>query len=359
MELVAVRAAAPAGLDGGAGRLAKAAQLTLVELESSEGICGSGAARGSASLVAEIEQHLGPTVIGSDPTLIQSVIARLRPIASLPALRAIELALWDLVGKAAQLPLYRLWGGYRDRVRCFRTIEPDEPAAELAAHARALADLGVHGIVVALTSSDLDGRLDGMQAARAIIGDEASLAIDWRPTTRAELAPERALPMLHELSELGIGWLEAPWSASQCRELREAGRGTAIPPLAGPEQRAAAAVPLALMQVDCYDILRPSAESFTMLTLWQAAALAESAGAAFMPPAASDGISLIASLHLAAAVPNCEWLELPVEPGEPIALLPDIPSIERDGSIRAPDGPGLGIELPRELFPDLSMSGPR
>src|SRR5712692_11970355 len=110
-----------------AGVQARRAGL-LVEIETDEGIVGIGEAGiGGGVTAAVIEKDLAPLLVGEDPLLIeglwQKMFARTRQYGRrglvMQAISGIDIALWDIAGKVAKLPVYRLFGGCRDRVEAY------------------------------------------------------------------------------------------------------------------------------------------------------------------------------------------------------------------------------------------------
>src|SRR5689334_16092597 len=97
--------------------------VTVFRVHADEGLTGIGAGSGEPAFVRDV---VAPKLVGADPLLVGRLVRVLRnagpPWASLPAACAIELALWDLVGKAAGLPLYQLWGATTDRLRAYASL---------------------------------------------------------------------------------------------------------------------------------------------------------------------------------------------------------------------------------------------
>jgi D-galactarolactone cycloisomerase len=110
-----------------------------------------------------------------------------------------------------------------------------------------------------------------------------------------------------------------------------------------------------LIDRGCYDILQPDAViSEGIFQLWKVAALAEAAHLQLVPHTWTNGIGLLANLHLAAAIPNCSHFEFPHDPGSGWTaaagnqMLAEQPWIDDDGYVRVPDRPGFGFLLDEE-----------
>src|SRR5262245_12560162 len=96
---------------------------TVYRVQTDAGLTGLGAGQGSPQLVRD---RIAPRLIGRDPFAIEhlfrTIVNWAGGAAAVPVACAIEMALWDLVGKAAGLPLYRLWGVDADRVRAYASL---------------------------------------------------------------------------------------------------------------------------------------------------------------------------------------------------------------------------------------------
>ena len=94
--------------------------LTLVEVETDDGITGVGAADAGSEAAIAIERFVTPSFLGQDPTRVELLTDVLREAEVLaPPLYCMEIPLWDIIGKLAGLPVYKLWGGYSDRVLAY------------------------------------------------------------------------------------------------------------------------------------------------------------------------------------------------------------------------------------------------
>jgi L-alanine-DL-glutamate epimerase-like enolase superfamily enzyme len=117
-----------------------------------------------------------------------------------------------------------------------------------------------------------------------------------------------------------------------------------------------------LIERRCYDIIQ--ADAAFSEGIWgcrKIAAVAEAFGLPFIPHTWSNGIGMMANAHLAASLPNCNWLEIPYDPpafthqGRD-ALLNSSLTVDEDGMVALPNTPGLGIDLDRELLAHLRMA---
>ncbi len=170
-----------------------------------------------------------------------------------------------------------------------------------------------------------------------------------------------ALYVADALTELEVAWLEEPLPRRQFRELAELTRMARLP-IAGGELNLRIEEFTILIEQRCYDIIQ--ADAAFSEGIWgcrKIGAVAEAFGLPIIPHTWSNGIGLLANLHLAASLPNCGWAEIPYDPpaftheGRD-RLLTTTLTIDPDGMVRLPDLPGLGIELDEAVLQELRAS---
>src|SRR5437763_7397173 len=145
--------------------------MVLLEVETDEGFVGYGAAHAGVETAIAIERFVAPYFLGRDPTEIERLTAVLRDAEILgPPVYCLEIPLWDIVGKIANLPVYKLWGGYSDRVLAYcATAEvrtPEERVHDLGA----LADQGFHAVKLRFHHADPRDDLRVVEVVRAELG---------------------------------------------------------------------------------------------------------------------------------------------------------------------------------------------
>jgi hypothetical protein len=140
---------------------------------------------------------------------------------SLPVACGVELALWDLVGKAAGLPLYKLWGAHTDRVRAYASLVEVRSPERRAEDALRLLDAGYRAVKLRLHSPTLPEDIAQVEAVRAAVGDRMEIMVDGNqaqePGTPGseksvswDLHPgTRHLP---RSGALGVTWLRSRWA---------------------------------------------------------------------------------------------------------------------------------------------------
>jgi L-alanine-DL-glutamate epimerase-like enolase superfamily enzyme len=327
------------------GRARTSIDMLLVRVETDAGITGWGEAFGHRifhATRAAIDTVLAPLCVGRDAGDIAALTDDLQRVLhglgrngpTVYALSGIDIALWDIAGKAAGLPLYRLLGG--------------SPRADLPAYA-SLLRYGTAAAVTHYTAQALargyrhiklhEVTVPEIQAARDAAGPGVPIMVDTNcPWTVAE-----AVAMARRLSPLDLHWLEEPvWPPENLAGLAEVRARGGIPTAAGENygtlwefRRAFEAGALTYAQ--------PSVTKIGGVTeLRRVMTVAEAFGVEVVPHSAYFGPGLLASIHCIAAMPReslverfyCDFADNPL--GEAID--------PRQGRIAVPQGPGLGVD---------------
>ena len=260
--------------------------------------------------------------------------------AAVMAMCAVEMAMWDALGKVCGQPLFRLWGGlWRDRISLAAYLLQDDPA-KLADDTRAYLDAGYTTFKLKI-GYDERRDIELTRLVRDIIGPHAPLRLDvngaWTPGTAKRLC--------RKLAELDPVYIEQPL------ELDDLAGHAAL--------RAAQPVPIALDESaytlqDVGNIVRANAADVILLDpheaggLWpciKAAAIAESVGIPVTLHSGGElGLSQAAYLHLAASIPNLSLAidnEINYLAGDVI----DTPFVVDRGTLAVPLGAGLGVDV--------------
>jgi L-alanine-DL-glutamate epimerase-like enolase superfamily enzyme len=342
----------------------------LVEVVTDAGLIGIGeSATGSRAI---IDWELKPFLVGRDPGQIewlwQEIYHRFgragRRGIVLNALSGIDIALWDLLGKVAGLPVHRLLGTYQERLPAYASAGFYQEGKGLDAlqleAATAVRDGfrafkmkvgrvprlapgafahtgGAEELLVAGEAADVAR----VAAVREALGPEPELMID----ANCAWTPEQALRFAAAVEPYRIFWIEEPVDADMLAV--SAALATATPiPIAGYETEVGLAGFARLVEAGAVDVVQPDVAWAGGITeCRRIAALAQANHRAYAPHCFSSAVLLVASLHLGASFPNCSLVEIDRNPN---ALRTDLlrePLVIRDGIVEAPSGPGLGIEL--------------
>jgi D-galactarolactone cycloisomerase len=333
---------------------------TVYRVRTDAGLSGIGAGQGAPQLVRE---RVGPRLVGQDPFAIERIFRVVvnwgGGAAAVPVACGIEMALWDLVGKAAGLPLYKLWGLCTDRVRAYASLVEVRSPERRAEDALRFLDLGYRAIKLRLHAPTMKEDVAQVEAVRAAVGDRLAIMVDANqaqepgtPGSEDDLVwgYERALATCRELAALGVVWVEEPLARYDVDNLRRLAAASEVA-IAGGENNVGLHEFRWLIDRDCYDVVQPDAAvSAGLGGLRKLAAYAELRHKRFVPHHGGSGLGVAAHLHLSAACPNAPYVELlqeppalPVEAFQGVLAEPLVP--DADGDVRLPDKPGLGVDL--------------
>jgi L-alanine-DL-glutamate epimerase-like enolase superfamily enzyme len=326
-------------------------EATLVFVETDEGLIGIGS--GDTMDGFEAYEHL---FVGEDALAIDRHVRALETIAfHAGRYWPLEAALWDVAGQAKGVPVAELFGGAAKRLPVYASTGESQTAAERAESAVALKEAGFRALKLRIDRDDLGEGVAMVAAVRDAVGPEMEIMVDlnegWRMPgdVRPPLELKRVRRLAEQLSEHRIHWLEEPRPGGDIRGLL-ALRQTRVT-LAGGEMVRTTAELDAYLQADALDVYQPDA--VLAVGLQRAREVAERAlarGRRYTPHTWTNGIGLLANLHVAAGVGANDFLEYPYDPpawtperrdfmlAEPLAL-------DDDGCLAVPNRPGLGVVL--------------
>lgn len=333
---------------------------SFVEIHTDQGLVGIGPGVDPGLLPA-----LQARLVGQDPFDVEQHAATLRYYAAGAPYRGsagVEIALWDLIGKACGQPLYKLWGGGRDRAPAYASmvlLSTPEERAELAGR---LKGEGWQAIKLRLHHESMREDLRTVEAVRQAVGDGMTIMVDanqaqssgnWQPGVRWDY--RRALETARELQELGCYWLEEPLPRYAFADLARLNDAVTLP-IAGGENNRGLHEFLQMLREGAYDILQPeSMVSGGLCELRKIGVLTEAFGKRVAPHHGGRGLGTIAHLHLVASWPHAPYLELLHDPPagdyrHGFSILQEPPVVDSSGYVAVPRGPGLGVEINQELI---------
>ncbi|MBT6096038.1 MAG: mandelate racemase/muconate lactonizing enzyme family protein [Rhodospirillaceae bacterium] len=330
------------------------AAVVLVEVETDEGLIGIGEsiAQPNASLIVDSLQVCSDLIVGQPPFAVDALVGAVyRKLISIPAaemdrmarliVAGLDMALWDLAGKAAGVPVHALLGGaVHSHIQYFGFVEGESPEA-MAEDARRFVEQGIEVIYLKLGRGH-ETDIACAAAVRSAIGDKR-LRLDaneaWDVMT--------AIRMIKRLEKYDPEFIEQPVSSHNLDAMRQV--------------KAAVDVPLAADQAihspeDVFAYCRAQAADVIVLGPHETggygqlrkAAAAEAAGIRVCLHGVTEtGITTVANHHAALTIPNiddgnqimCRFL------GEDIISSPDLTL--KDGKLPIFDGPGFGFTLDR------------
>jgi L-alanine-DL-glutamate epimerase-like enolase superfamily enzyme len=332
----------------------------LVKVHTDEGITGIGTpGETRGSITAVFDDWVKPQLIGKDPFAIEQHAGVLRMANGFWGL---EIALWDIIGKACGQPIYKLWGGFADRVPAYASfIEVRTPEQRAEDVLRVQAE-GWRAVKLRIRDWHLTDDVAQVTAVRRAAGDEMTIMCDANqaeqpgnphPAPGPVWSYERAVQTARELERLGVYWLEEPLSRYDFENLSRLCAAVDLS-IAGGENNVGLHEFRWMIERDAYDIIQPEALVTDGISqIRKICGLAELHHKLIAPHNGGGGIGMAAHLHLCAAIPNASHLEVFQDPpcmtsdlfqwylAEPL-------KIDADGNIRVPQKPGLGVELDEE-----------
>ena len=325
-------------------------EASLVIVRSDEG--PSGYASGDRLPDAALLEHL---LVGLDP-LRTEVVRELCETVDFHGARpwTAEVAVWDLAARALEVPLWRLLGGRSERLLAYASSgEPVDPE-ERARRVVALRDGGVTAVKLRFHQADWRRDVELVERVRDAVGTDVELMVDanqgWRMAgdRAARWDVATASQCAQALEPLNVYWLEEPLRTDDVEGYATLRRRTSLRIAAGEMVRGAFEARDLIVRGGV-DVIQPDAVLAGGLGgCRRIAALADLCGRWFTPHTWSNGLGLVANLHLALAVSTCPYVEVPLDPpawtpARRDRLLPAPLEIAPDGTIAPPPGPGLGV----------------
>lgn len=346
---------------------------TLVKITTDDGLVGWG--EGAAASL--IDGLLAPLLIGQDPMDRAGLWERMfhalyngNNAVGLAgsALSALDIALWDLAGKATGLPICALLGGkVRDKVAVYATglyYTEGEFPDRLLDEARGYVAAGFKGMKTKVGGLSIAEDVARVRALREAIGPDIHLMVDANEAYNATTA----IRLGQQLADLDLVWFEEPVNAQDLDAYLEV--KAALPmAIAGGENLRTRYEFKPYLTRRAYDIVQPDIMHCGGITEMQRiCAMANACGIQINPHVWGSPVMIAATLHLAATLPPCPparnaqpYMQEPVMEFDrtPSAIRQElcaVPFDQEDSFVRVPPGPGLGIEVDEEVVERLRAS---
>lgn len=342
--------------------------LTIVEVRTDEGITGLGEVRmlNHTDALLGYLAEAGPNhIIGSDPFDIESLVhrmtrndyARAGEIA-MSALAVVEIACWDIMGKALGLPVYKLLGGaVRDRIKVYANgwYQVERTPEEFAAAARRVIDRGYRALKVdpfgagmfELDADETARSLALVDAVRDTVGPDVELLIEMH----GRFSPSTAIRIANLLAPARPSWIEEPVPPENLAALAKVAAHTDIPIATG-ERMHTRFDYRELFESQAADIIQTDiTHSGGLLEAKKLAGTAETHYLLMAPHNVGGPISTAANVHLAATTVNFKIQEHFNDFADPQVkeCEPGLPEVV-DGHFPLPQAPGLGVTLDHQAL---------
>lgn len=318
----------------------------MVRVLTDEGIEGDCTIPGSVIGVSESVARLRDLVVGQDPlnrekiwqTMIRVERHREYHVA---VIGAVDVALWDLGGKIANLPVYKLMGGYRDKVLAYATSLMHGTAKEyieeaLDCKARGYTGYKVHPL------GDYKVNIELFKAVRKAVGDDMNLMMD----ACGAYNHETAMKVGRVLEELNYYWYQNPLLDHDIDGYAQLARALDIP-IAGTERLPGSCNTISeYIRKRAVDIVRGDVRFKGGITpLKKMATLAEAFGMNIEIHTTMNPLMNVANLHVLCSIQNSNFHELLQPEDKQLYAVEPWEHIDQEGYIHVPQKPGLGLEI--------------
>jgi L-alanine-DL-glutamate epimerase-like enolase superfamily enzyme len=333
------------------------AENVFVKVETDEGLCGWGEGSPFPPIVGETQatclaaaRDLARLLIGKDPLDIEARMRELR--AFLPhsptVLSAFDIALYDLLGKAAELPLYRVFGGGARELFTDNTVGIDDSPA-MAREALEIKGRGFAAVKVKVGTTPQED-VERVRQIREAVGPDFPIRIDanqgWDKVA--------AVQALQGMAPFGVQYCEQPVAAWDLASMQAVRRASSVPIMADESLFDSKDALRLIAQQACDYFNIKLAKSGGLHEALKIAAVAEAAGIPCMVGCMSETrLALTAAAHLASARPIIRFLDL--DSADMHAADPVVGGMTygQGGRLALPAGPGLGAELERTFLTRL------
>ncbi|MBK9168678.1 MAG: mandelate racemase/muconate lactonizing enzyme family protein [Bryobacterales bacterium] len=321
----------------------------IVKLETNQGITGWGEI---SNIIPDVAQALANRIFelldGQNPTRIEHLWQLMyrahRNLRGGPfmvhTISGIDMALWDIAGKVWNTPVYRLLGGpTRDRIRVYHTDK-----------ARKIGTGGPHPF--SGTPSEVQALVDRVKATREKMGKDAAIMFD----AHCSMPPPLLIQFANAIESYDVLWIEEAAVYGNIEIFKRLKQQIRVPLATGEKDRTIWGV-IPYLTENAIDILQPDCGFVGGITqMKKIAALAETFYVPLAPHCTMTTLGMTASLHVAASIP----LFLIHEGYPPDDRLPGLAkrtwTLDRDGYVSLPEGPGLGVEVDERQLAELSKT---
>lgn len=353
----------------------------ILELETDAGVSGLGEAGIAYGMGVEATAEMLATmlragVLGQDPAPVERIWSDIYDrgfwtksagAITTAALSAIEIALWDIKGRALGVPVHSLFGGpFRDRLEIYANgwWMGCDSAADFAEAGRRAVGTGLRGLKLyplglmdpvtvirhpsrrRVTAPVLDLAVARVEALREAVGPHVDLLLDFGGGLHAD----QLAHVLRRLEPFGIGFVEEPVDPSTPEALQRL--ATTIPIAAGERTHTRFGFQR-LVQTGAVDILQPDVcNTGGLAESRRIAALGEIHNCSVAPHNYGTTLASVIAAQFAASITNFQVLEcfpeFHLEPGYVPLVSDPLEATIEDGTVRVPEGPGLGVTLRRQ-----------
>jgi len=328
-----------------------------INIKTDDGIDGWGLSHWNLSNAAQkqfIDEALSRLLINEDPFMTENIFHTIyhssnRIMFGIPqATSAIQVALWDIIGKATKQPIYKLLGGMKEKVKVYASMPRGYRARAAAGVVEAAVDKGFEAVKLRIGNGPkkdeklLKAVRDSFPKIDIMVDANSAYENVWT-----------ALEVANICDKYNITWLEEPMPSDNLTGLARL-RELSPVPIAGGENDMGTFRFQDILEKECYDIIQPDVtRSGGYLQLKKIDAMAEVKSIQLIPHIFGFGHILASNIHFIMAS-RCPWCEFPFIPDE-YQLLEE-PIVQENGYVKALKKPGLGVEINQQMFKENVIS---
>jgi L-alanine-DL-glutamate epimerase-like enolase superfamily enzyme len=320
--------------------------LGLVKIHTDEGTTGVGVSSMGSIIKATIE-HLKPELIGEDPIDVERLWHKMwipklvgRRGMTTRAISGIDIALWDLRAKVAGMPLYKMLGGYRDRMPTYIAggyYEEGKGLKELQQEMQDNVEMGARAVKMKIGAVPIREDAERVKAVREAIGPDVKLLVDANCAYRYY----EAIQMARAMEDYDIFWFEEPVAPDDYDGHRRLAESTIIPIATGENEYTRYGF-RDLIATKAVPILNADAKILGGVTEWMKVAALAQAHDLHVAPHGSQDIHI----HLVSSIANGLILEYYRDSVDPMhgKIYNTTLRLNDDGTVSPPDVPGIGVD---------------
>ena len=340
----------------------------VVEVRTDEGITGWGDCYGPSAVCKSIvDTLLKPSIIAKDPfdveVIWEALYNKVKDYGltgmTISGISGVDIALWDIIGKACKQPIHKLIGGaFRTKVEAYATglyfKNMERLNEEAAEEARGYVEQGFRAVKMKIGLGSIKKDLDRVAAVRDAIGPDVKLMVDANHCFNVP----QAINIGRELEKFDVHWFEEPVSPEDLDGYVEVSRRLDMA-VAGGENEFTKFGFREILAKRAMDIIQPDVCAAGGITeCKKIAALAQAHSVQCIPHAWGTAIGLAATIHFLASLPECPPCLVPMPPMleyeqtfNPFRdRLSQTSLTHTKGFVDVPTAPGLGIEIDRKIL---------
>jgi L-alanine-DL-glutamate epimerase-like enolase superfamily enzyme len=333
-------------------------EFAVVRIQTDEGVEGIGLGSGGAIWRSTIA-HLTPQLIGEDPINTERLWAKMwvpkligRRGLTTRAISSIDIGLWDLRAKVANMPLYKLLGGFREAVPTYVAggyYEDDKGLKELASEMEENVRLGARAVKMKVGAVPIPEDVERVRVVRDAVGPDVKVLVDANCAYRWY----NAVQFARRIEEYDIYWFEEPVAPDDYDGHRKLAQATSIPIATGENEYTRYGF-RDLIKHDAAAIFNADAKILGGVTeFMKVAALAQAHDLDIAPHGSQD-----IHVHLVAAISNGLILEFYRGNFDPMwgRIYEETLQLNPDGTVSPPSGPGIGVRLNHDALKEYRVA---